>query len=105
MLDEMAERSRITVSLAPDMRLRKGGELRVNLVVPEDNNGISERIEVEQDGAVVYRSGVVEPGRTLEWGIGSEAHEGPATATVYAVGDDGSDFGNPVSVEVTVTSE
>jgi hypothetical protein len=99
----MAERSRITVSLAPEMALKEDGSLRVNLVVPEGNNGLSERVEVEQDGKVVYQSGVVRPGNRLEWGNGAQgAHAGPATATVYAISDD-ADFGNPVSVEVTIT--
>ena len=104
MLDEMTEKSRITVSLAPEMRLRDNGDMRVNLVVPEGNNGLSERLEVEQDGRVVYRSGVVPPGNRLEWGSNSQAHEGDATATVYAVQDE-ADFGNPVSVEVTIVKD
>lgn len=103
LVNDMAERSRITVSLAPEMALKEDGSLRVNLVVPEGNNGLSERVEVEQDGKVVYQSGVVRPGNRLEWGNGTQgAHAGSATATVYAISDD-ADFGNPVSVEVTIT--
>lgn len=92
------------MSMAPEMVLRDNGELRVNLVVPEGNNGLSERLEIEQDGKVVYRSGVVIPGNRLEWGKDSTAHEGAATATVYAVRDE-ADFGNPVSVEVEIVKE
>jgi hypothetical protein len=104
LVDEMAEKSRITVSLAPEMRLESDGRLRVNLVVPEENNGLSERLEIEQDGKIVYRSGVVNPGNRLEWGNdANDAHEGPATATVYAIQDD-ADFGNPVSVEVQIVA-
>lgn len=102
LVDEMAEKSRITVNLAPSMALRSDGSLRVNLVVPKDNNGLSERLEVEQDGRVVYRSGIVEEGSRLEWGTETDgAHAGAATATVYAM-QDGADFGNPVSVEVEI---
>lgn len=102
LVDEMAEKSRITVSLAPEMLLKSDGSIRVNLVVPEGNNGLSERLEVEQDGKVVYRSGVVEPGKRLEWGVDAkDAHAGDATATVYAI-KDAADFGNPVSVEVKI---
>jgi hypothetical protein len=104
MLDEMTEKSRITVSIAPDMKLKDNGDLRVNLVVPEGNNGLSERLEIEQDGRVVYRSGVVSPGHLLEWGSNSTAHEGTATATIYAIQSD-ADFGNPVSVEVNISAE
>lgn len=104
LVDEMAEKSRITVSLAPEMRLASDGRLRVNLVVPEGNNGLSERLEIEQDGKVVYRSGIVAPGNRLEWGNNTEgAHPGPATATVYAIQSD-ADFGNPVSVEVNIVA-
>ena len=102
MLDDMAEKSRITVSLAPSMRLAEDGRLRVNFIVMEPNNGLSERLEVEQDGAVVYRSGVVEPGNMIEWCQSHGAHVGNATATVYAVSGE-SDTGNPVSVEVQIT--
>lgn len=104
MLDEMTEKSRITVSIAPDMKLKDNGDLRVNLVVPEGNNGLSERLEIEQDGRVVYRSGVVSPGHVLEWGSNSTAHAGTATATIYAIQSD-ADFGNPVSVEVNIVAE
>lgn len=104
MLDEMTEKSRITVSIAPDMKLKDNGDLRVNLVVPEGNNGLSERLEIEQDGRVVYRSGVVSPGHVLEWGSNSSAHTGTATATIYAIQSD-ADFGNPVSVEVNIVAE
>lgn len=104
LVDEMAEKSRITVSIAPKMLLRDNGTLRVNLIVPEQNNGLSERLEVMQDGKTVYRSGVVEPGNRLEWGQSSEAHAGNATATVYAVAD-GVDSGSPVSVEVEIVQD
>lgn len=104
MLDEMTEKSRITVSIAPDMKLKDNGDLRVNLVVPEGNNGLSEHLEIEQDGRVVYRSGVVSPGHVLEWGSNTTAHAGTATATIYAIQSD-ADFGNPVSVEVNIVAE
>ena len=104
MLNEMADRSRITISIAPEMRLRDNGDLRVNLVVPEGNNGLSERLEIEQDGQIVYRSGTVSPGHLLEWGSSSSAYTGAATATIYAV-QNSSDFGNPISVEVNIVAD
>ena len=104
MLNEMADKSRITISIAPEMRLRDNGDLRVNLVVPEGNNGLSERLEIEQDGQIVYRSGIISPGHLLEWGSSSSAHAGAATATIYAV-QNSSDFGNPISVEVNIVAD
>ena len=99
MLDEQAEKSRITVSLSPNPTLKDDGQLRVNFIVVEPNNGYSERLEIEQDGAIIYRSGVVEPGHKIEWGQSVNAHVGGAVATVYAVDDDDLDHGNPISVE------
>lgn len=104
MLDRQAELSRITVSLRPVQEL-VDGRLHVNFVVPSGNNNFSERLEVEQDGRVVYRSGIVEPEHVIEWGAADGAHAGAATATVYAVDTAGNDFGNPVSVEVEIEQE
>ena len=101
LVNEMAEKSRITVSIAPNMALKDDGQLRVNFIVMEPNNGLSERLEVEQDGQVVYRSGIVQPGYSIEWGEAPSAKPGPATATVYAVSGD-ADTGNPISVEVNI---
>ena len=101
MLDRQVESSRITVSLRPKPEL-SDGLLHVNFVVVPDNNGFSERLEIEQDGRVVYASGVVDPEHIVEWAAAPAAHVGAATATVYAVDDAGNDFGNPVSVEVEV---
>ena len=101
MLDRQADMSRITVSLRPKPEL-VGDQLHVNFVVPEENNGFSERLEIEQDGAEVYRSGIVQPGHVVEWGDAPAARAGSATATVYAVNASGVDSGNPVSVEVEI---
>ena len=101
MLDEQADKSRIQVSLRPVQEL-KDGKLHVNFVVAADNNGFAERLEIVQDGLLVYASGIVQPNHTLSWVEAPAAHPGDATATVYAVGDNGEDFGNPVSVEVSI---
>lgn len=102
LVDDQAEKSRITVSIRPTQELKPDGALHVNFVVVEGNNGFSERLEVAQDGNVVYKSGIVKPGNMIEWGASRDAHAGPATATVYAVDDAGNDSGNPVSVEVEI---
>ncbi len=103
-VNKMAEQSRITISLAPQMSLRNDGSLRMNFVVVEPNNGLSERLELEQDGTCVYRSGVVDPGHRIEWGHAEAVHAGSATATIFAVSD-GVDSGSPVSVEVEIVDE
>ena len=102
LIDDQAEKSRITISLAPTMKLKEDGSLRVNFIVEEPNNGFSERLEVEQDGQIVYASGAVAPGYAIEWCQSSGAHAGPATATVFALDENGNDRGNPASVEVEI---
>ena len=101
LVNEMTEKSRIDVSVASRMALAPDGSMRVNFIVAEPNNGLAERLEVEQGGEVVFRSGVVEPGNRIEWAAAQGAETGPATATVYAVRD-GQDTGNPVSAEVQI---
>lgn len=101
LVDARATSSRMLISLAPDMKL-DDGRLRVNLIVPEDNNGIAERVEIVQDGEIVFASESVLPGSSLEWADAPDAHEGAALAMVHAVNDKGSDFGSAVCVEVSI---
>lgn len=105
MLDEQAEASRITVSVSPNP-VYSNGKLRINFIVPE-TNPYSERIEVTQDDNIIYSSGIVPVGNKIEWATiaSGEVHEGSATATVYAVDEDGKDYGNPVSVDVNIVYE
>ena len=102
MLDRQTDASRITVSIRPVEKLDADGTLHMNFAVVEPNNGLSERLEIEQDGRAIYRSGVVPPGNVIREGKAIGAHAGAATATVYAVDQTGADRGNPVSVEVEI---
>ena len=101
LVEEQAESSRITVSIKPAPEL-VDGQLHVNFFVPEDNNSFSERLEIEQDGRVVYRSGIVEPSHVIEWATAPDAYAGSAIATIYAVDETGIDFGNPISIEIEI---
>lgn len=101
-LDGEVEKSRITVSLAPAPILDAAKSLAVNFVVVPGNNGYSERFEIVQGDRVVYTSDVVAPGSKIEAVTVPDAHAGKAIATVYAVDGDGSDAGNPVSVELEI---
>lgn len=105
MLDEQVEKSRITVSLSPNMVLKEDGTLKVNFIVAKPNNGLSERLEVTQNDKIVYKSEIVNPGYKIEWGQSNGASTGDAIATVYAVDENGQDSGNPVSVEVKIVNE
>lgn len=105
-LDESVQKSRITVSLIPNPTLDvQTGTLALNFVVSPDNNGFAERFIIEQDGRTVYESERVLPGFALATVQVPEAHVGAATATVFAVDDDGNDYGNPVSVELVIRAQ
>ncbi len=102
-IEEEMEKSRITVSLFPTPTLDQDTKsLDINFVVEEGNNGFSERFELEQNGRLIYHSAVIPPGHCLESIEVPDAEVGDATVTVYAVDKNGSDHGNPVSVEVTL---
>lgn len=104
LVNEMAEKSRITVSVAPNMLLTDDNKLRVNFIVPEGNNGLAERLEVTQGDVLVAKTGVVKPGYGVEYlDVSQRPEVGPAIATVYAVRDDTEvDTGNPISVDVQI---
>lgn len=104
LLDEQTEQSRIHISIAPKPVLAEDGSLQVNLIVPEENNGYSERLVIEQDGQLVYESGAIRPGYALEWARDTKAHAGSATAIIWAVDANGDDHGNPVAVEIEITA-
>ena len=93
--------TRLSDSIGSRMPLDQDGRIDLGLVVPDDGTNISERVEVIQDGRVIYGSRIVRPGEALSWVPADEAHAGKATAVVYGiVGDD--DYGEPVIVEVEI---
>ena len=101
MLDETAEKSRMTVSVAADIE-KMNEYARVNFVVVYPNNGITERCVLEQNGKELWDSGPVAPGNEIEWADIPELEEGVAHVTVSAVNKDGEGTGNPVKLDVVV---
>lgn len=103
-LDEIANKSRMTISVAPAVQL-KDGRARVNVVNVEDNK-FNQTFTLSQDGKDVYTSGIVKCGQKVEWCDAEGLHEGTATLTVQAM-DKKTDkaYGNPQSVEVKVTED
>lgn len=103
-LDEIANKSRMTISVAPTVWL-KDGRARVNVVNVEDNK-FNQTFTLSQDGKDVYTSGIVKCGQKVEWCDAEGLHEGTATLTVQAM-DKKTDkaYGNPQSVEVKVTED
>lgn len=103
LLDESTRKSVMTVSLRPHPPLDEtSGALGINFKVDPDNNGLSERFEIEQNGEIIFESVIVEPGHGLEEIYVPKAALGPAVATVYGVDKEGGDHGNPVSVEIEI---
>ena len=103
-LDEIANSSRMTISVAPAVQI-EDGRARVN-VVNVDGNRFNQTFTLSQDGKQVYASGIVECGKKVEWCDAEGLHEGTATITVQAVDKaTGKAYGNPQSVEVEITKE
>lgn len=100
-LDEIANKSRMTISVAPTVQL-KDGRGRVNV----EDNKFNQTFTLSQDGKDVYTSGIVKCGQKVEWCDAEGLHEGTATLTVQAM-DKKTDkaYGNPQSVEVKVTED
>lgn len=105
-LDDYAQQSRITVSLIPYPSFdEETGTLALNFVVSDENNGFAERFVIEQEGQIVYESECVQPGYALETIEAPRIHVGQATATVYAVDEQGNDCGNPIAVELDIRAQ
>lgn len=100
-LDRQVEASRMTISVAAKPQL-KDGRVRVNVVNAQDSR-FGQLFTLEQDGKALYKSGVVDPGKTVEWVDAEGAHAGEATVTVSAAdAETGKATGNPQSVTVEI---
>ena len=100
-LDRQVEASRMTISVAAKPQL-KDGRVRVNVVNAQDSR-FGQLFTLEQDGKVLYKSGVVDPGKTVEWVDAKGARAGEATVTVSAAdAETGKATGNPQSVTVEI---
>ena len=103
-LNRQAEESRMTISVAPKVRI-KDGKARVNVINANDNK-FDQTFTLEQDGKDVYKSGIIKVGEKVEWCDAADLKTGTATITVQAV-DKKSEkpSGNPQSVSVEVVND
>lgn len=101
--EESPDTKRMRDSINHEMGVRPDGMLHIGLSVPDDGAGISERVEITQDGRLVYSTRIVAPGETLEWVPSDHAHAGKAKATIYGIKGE-QDWGSPVTVEVDVVN-
>lgn len=103
-LNRQAEESRMTISVAPKVRI-KDGKARVNVINANDNK-FDQTFTLEQDGKDVYKSGIIKVGEKVEWCDAANLKTGTATITVQAVDKkSGKPSGNPQSVSVEVVND
>ena len=103
-LNRQAEESRMTISVAPKVRI-KDGKARVNVINANDNK-FDQTFTLEQDGKDVYKSGIIKVGEKVEWCDATDLKTGTATITVQAVDKkSGKPSGNPQSVSVEVVND
>lgn len=103
-LNRQAEESRMTISVAPKVRI-KDGKARVNVINANDNK-FDQTFTLEQDGKNVYESGIIKVGEKVEWCDAADLKTGTATITVQAVDKkSGKPSGNPQSVSVEVVND
>lgn len=103
-LNRQAEESRMTISVAPKVRI-KDGKARVNVINANDNK-FDQTFTLEQGGKDVYKSGIIKVGEKVEWCDAADLKTGTATITVQAVDkESGKPSGNPQSVSVEVVND
>lgn len=103
-LNRQAEESRMTISVAPKVRI-KDGKARVNVINANDNK-FDQTFTLEQNGKNVYESGIIKVGEKVEWCDAADLKTGTATITVQAVDKkSGKPSGNPQSVSVEVVND
>lgn len=103
-LNRQAEESRMTISVAPKVRI-KDGKARVNVINANDNK-FDQTFTLEQDGKDVYKSGIIKVGEKVEWCDAADLKTGTATITVQAVDKkSGKPSGNPQSVSVEIVND
>lgn len=100
-LDRRVQESRMTISVNAQAQL-KDGKVRVN-VVNDEGNKFSQSFTLKQDDKTLYESGIIEPGKTVEYCDAPDAHAGTAVVTIQAHNKETGDAsGNPQSVEINI---
>lgn len=100
-LDRQVEENMMTVSVAPQPVFAEG-KLHVN-VINDETNTFPQRFEVIQGERVVYRSGAIKPGETIESCDVDRVEEGEAFIQIQALdAKTKKDHGNPARVKVNV---
>lgn len=101
-LDRKAKELQMSVSVAETVDLY-GNNARLNFINDADNN-FGQIFKVQQNGSVLYESGVVEPGNGVEWVTIDGLKEGEAEVIVNAVDAEGTVSGNSTVLVVNIES-
>ena len=102
-LDRIVRDNMMAISVAPVARIEDDGMLRVN-VENAGENKFPQRFRVIQGDATVYESGVVEPGKAVEYCPAGDIEEGDAFIEIQALDAKTLDaHGNPTRVKVKVS--
>ena len=101
-LDRTVRENMMTISVAARATVDSNDIVRINAVNDKDNK-FSQRFSLIQDGQVVYESGAVEPGQTIESCHAEGIRAGEAFIEIQAVDTESrKDHGNPTRVKVEV---
>lgn len=100
-LDQQVKDSMMTISVSTKCKI-EDGRVRVNVINAEKNK-FDQSFELIQNDKVLYKSGLISPGQTVEWCDAKDAVEGDATITVYAhKTGEANTTGNPQSAAVSL---
>lgn len=98
-LNEQVKDSMMTISVASKCRI-VDGKVRVN-VVNADDNKYDQSFELVQNDKVIYSSGLIRPGESVEWCDAPDAVAGDAIITISAHNSgETKTSGNPQSAQV-----
>lgn len=101
-LDRTVRENMMTVSVAPTALLDENGDVAVN-VINEESNRFPQRFSLFQDGEVVYRSGTIDPGKTVSSCHPDHISAGPAVIEIQALDPESSeDHGSPTRVDISI---
>lgn len=103
-LDRTVRENMMTISVAPIAQIQEDGSLRVNVKNAKDNK-FPQKFRVIQDDETLYESGVIEPGKTVEFCQAKDPQEGDAYIEIQALDKKTLDsHGNPTRVKVSIAA-
>lgn len=102
-LDRIVRDNMMSISVAPVAEIKDDGTLRVNVENASENK-FPQRFRVIQNDTTIYESGVVKPGRAVEYCPAGDIAEGDALIEIQALDAKTLDaHGNPTRVKVKVS--